>query len=626
VRTLLVLAGPVVFFSLLEGGLFLGGFGYPTSFYIPSGQPGLVTTNARFGWHYQRETFTAPEPCLLAVDKPKDTIRIFVLGESAAQGTPDPSFGFARILEVMLRSSFPDERFEVVNAAMRGINSHVLVPIAKECAGLSPDLFLVYMGNNELNGLYGPKTAVSWLGRHPRWIPAYHHLRQTRTAQLLCRVLGANPEAREKRRKLPTLEDMRKYRTALDDPQRSYVYANFGRNLEQICKYALQAGAGVIVSTVAVNLRDCPPLGSLHRADLAGPQLEEWERLYRAAIMAETGGDTAQALAGYEQALALDDHYAELHFRLARCRLATGDRAGAKRHFTLARDWDALPFRADTKLNDLIRETAGRPDGGFRTANGELKNTPASDQQVDRSTALPVKLVEMDAALATGVHCPDGIPGQEFFYEHVHLRFDGDYEVAQALLPAVVQSLQGRGLKLQAGSPNPESDGIPSRAQCAQALAFTAWDEVNTAAAMVKMTAQPPFTGQLDHTERQAAAERSVAVVTDHIDEAFVQRVLQSYHQAITAQPQDWHLHYNLGTLLHQLERYRQAAAEFEVVVRTLPHVAPFRIMLGYALGRTGLLDQAAEQFRQALKYDSHSKEAREGLQWARQMKSRAGR
>ncbi len=153
---LAVLAGPVVFFLLLEVLLSLLGAGYPTSFFVRSELPGLRTTNVHFGWHYQQETVAEPQPCLIPVEKPKNAIRVFVLGESAAMGTPDPSFGFVRILEVMLGRLYPDRPVQVVNAAMRGINSHVIVEIAGECAGLDPDVFVVYVGNNEFNGLYGP--------------------------------------------------------------------------------------------------------------------------------------------------------------------------------------------------------------------------------------------------------------------------------------------------------------------------------------------------------------------------------------------------------------------------------------------------------------------------------------
>jgi len=638
----MVFAGPAAFLLLLEGGLFVCRLGYPTSFFIKSEQRGTVTTNIRFGWHYQQETLTDPEPCLVPVDKPEGTIRIFVLGESAAMGTPDPSFGFARILEVMLGSTFPNERFEVVNAAMRGINSHVIVPIARECAGLDPDLFIVYMGNNELNGLYGPKTPVAFFGKHPSLIPAFHRIKQTRTAQLLRKAFGVNPEAVQNKKKAPTAEFFRGHRTALDDPERDYVYGNFRRNLERVCESGWRAGAAVILSTVAVNLRDCPPIGSLHRTGLTGPQREEWERLYRKGAGFETTGDPSQAIACYEQAAALDDHYAELHFRLARCHLLAGSRDAARRHFVLARDWDSLQFRADTRLNEIVREVAAELSGsGQRTEDGRRNmqggsvkadglgdgaKAPETDhRQASLDDATPaetkgVRLVEADTALAASERCPEGIPGREFFYEHVHLRFDGDYEVAQSLLPAVVQSLAHRGHKPA------ESAQALSREQCAKALAFTAWDQVNTAAAMAKLTAKPPFTDQLDHAQRQAAQEKAVSAVTDRIDQVFIDQVIQTYRQAIDARPQDWHLRFNLGALLHQLERPREATAYFDSVVRTFPHVASFRVLLGYALGKSGMTDQAIEQFQQALKRDSHCKEAREGLKSALATKRRMGR
>jgi hypothetical protein len=59
----------------------------------------------------------------------------------------------------MLRQQFPDRRFEIINAGMRGIDSNIILPIAKECAHHQPDLFIVYAGNNEAIGLYAPDPA-----------------------------------------------------------------------------------------------------------------------------------------------------------------------------------------------------------------------------------------------------------------------------------------------------------------------------------------------------------------------------------------------------------------------------------------------------------------------------------
>jgi tetratricopeptide (TPR) repeat protein len=582
-RLAAVIAAPTAFLLLLEGVLTLCGVGYPTSFFVKSERPGFLTTNAHFGWHYQQETLAEPQPCMIPIDKPRDGIRVFILGESAAMGTPDPSFGFARILEVLLGRYFPDRSIEVVNAAMRGINSHVITRISRQCAGLAPDVVVVYAGNNEFNGLYGPKTSLSFLGGHPALIPAFHFVKQTRTGQLLRRLLGANPEARQNRKLKRDRAYFEDRRTAFDDPRRDRVYRNYRKNLSRICRYALDAGADVVVSTVGVNLRDCPPLGSLHRGDLALSERQQWDCLYQEGIGFESAGDFERALSSYRRTLEIDDGYAELHFRMARCCLRTGDPDVARRAFALARDRDALQFRADCRINEIVREVA---------AEG-------------------ARLVEVDKSLAESARCPDGIPGGEFFYEHVHLRFPGDYEVARAILPAILDCLRRRGVT-PIGSVE-----VSTSEQCARDLAFTRWDEVNMAAAMAKLTANPPFTGQLDHARRQAEAERAVAVVMGRVDERFVDDVIAAYGQAISARPRDWVLQYNLGTFLHQLGRPQGSVPCFEQVVRTVPDFAAYHVLLGHALGQAGLTDQAARQFREAIKRDPRYKPAREGLVWA---------
>jgi len=589
-RAAVAILAPALFLALIEGGLALLGAGYPATFFVKSEQEGVLTTNLYFGWHYQQETLTTPQPCLLPVIKPPDAIRVFVLGESAAMGTPDPSFGFIRVLEIMLRQYFPDHRLEVVNAAMRGINSHVIVNISRECSALKPDLVVIYMGNNEACGLYAPTTRTAFLGRHSAWIPVFHRVKQARIGQLIRRALGDGPAISEQRRMTHPADFFDKHQTPPDGTEREIVYRNFRDNLQRICRYCLQSGASVVVSTVASNLRDCPPLGSLHDPGLTDLQRKkQWDLLYRRAGEAQGRGDTAEAIGYYRKAAGIDDRYAELHFRLARCCLDAGDVETAKRHFLQARDWDALQFRTDSRLNDIIGRVVTEREGRR------------------------ISLVDAEKALALSERCPGGIAGGELFYEHVHLRFDGDYELARAILPAAVQALErDRGLTPSA------SAQVPTREQCARVLAFTRWDEVNTAAGMADLTAKPPFTRQLDHAVRQARAEKDIKAVTDHIDEKFIDDVMQVYRQAIEANPRDWQLRYNLGAFLHQLERHEEAARELEFVVRALPHVPQCRILLAYALGKSGRWDQAEDHFRQALKTDRHNEQARQGLAWAR--------
>jgi len=60
-----------------------------------------------------------------------------------------------------LRDRFPGTRFEVVNAAMTGINSHVALPIARETApGRMATVWVIYMGNNEGGGAVWERDGV----------------------------------------------------------------------------------------------------------------------------------------------------------------------------------------------------------------------------------------------------------------------------------------------------------------------------------------------------------------------------------------------------------------------------------------------------------------------------------
>ena len=189
-RLTAMIVAPVLFFAVLEAGLRLGGYGYPTAFFVGPDADGIYTPNPRFGWRFfPRAIARKPEPCFISA-KPAGAVRIFVLGSSAAQGVPNPSFSFGRILEVMLRERYPDVKFEVVNAAMTAINSHVALEIARDCAAHQPDLFVVYMGNNEVIGPYGPGTVFQQWSPSRRLIRANVWLKSTRVGQLLGDAMG----------------------------------------------------------------------------------------------------------------------------------------------------------------------------------------------------------------------------------------------------------------------------------------------------------------------------------------------------------------------------------------------------------------------------------------------------
>ena len=307
-KSVLMAAGIAAAFLLLtEIALHLAGAGFTPRFFL-RGEDGYLHANRHFGRIFFPERLVREGVAVrLADPKPQGTFRIFVLGESAAMGFPSPRFGFPRALEVMLREAFPGKNIEVVNVAMAGINSHAVRRIAQECAALESDAFVIYMGNNEVVGPFGPGTVFGGATTSLVQARAAMALRTTKTGQLLdawMDKLGGRDEA-----KWGGMGMFTNQRVPQDHPAMPAVYDNFRRNLQDILQST--GGLPTILCTVAVKLEDFPPLVG-----------EKARRVYAEAEAAEERGDTARADALFSQ----------------------------------ARDLDELRFRADSEINRIIRE------------------------------------------------------------------------------------------------------------------------------------------------------------------------------------------------------------------------------------------------------------------------------
>src|SRR5438132_1814453 len=104
-RLIALMGIPLLFFGLIELGLRLAGFGYPSSFLLKSSNHGEKTfvQNDQFGWRFFGPRMARqPEATSIPREKPPGTIRIFVFGESAAYGDPQPHFGLPRMLDALL--------------------------------------------------------------------------------------------------------------------------------------------------------------------------------------------------------------------------------------------------------------------------------------------------------------------------------------------------------------------------------------------------------------------------------------------------------------------------------------------------------------------------------------------
>ena len=270
-RLLAFIAVPGILLVLCELGLRLVGFGYPTGFLLPShyGQSTFIQNN-KFGWRFfGPQLARLPYSLSIAQPKPPGTTRIFVFGESAAKGDPKPYFGLPRMLQAMLSLRHPCAHIEVENVAMTAINSHVVLMIARDCAVMDGDIWVVYMGNNEVVGPFGAGTVF---GRQTPPLPLIRGglaMKATRVGQLLDAFRQWMEKSSAQRDVWRGMKMFLDQQVRADGPRMDAVYRYFKQNLADIIQTGRNAGVGIVVSTVAVNLKDCAPFASEHGQGLS---------------------------------------------------------------------------------------------------------------------------------------------------------------------------------------------------------------------------------------------------------------------------------------------------------------------------------------------------------------------
>ncbi len=563
-------------FALLELALRLAGFGYPTSFLLHETIDGreLLIQNSRASWRFFGPRMArTPFPTALSPSKTRGTIRIFVFGESAAFGDPDPRFGLPRMLEALLGGRFPGTRFEIVNAAMTGINSHAILPLARSCLPAEGDLWVVSMGNNEVVGPFGAGTIFGPRAPPLFLIRARLALLKTRTGQRLETAFSRLVRSSLDESEWGGMEMFLKHPVRADAPDLARVRQHFTRNLQDTIEAGRRGGAAVVISTVPVNLADCAPFGSAHRKGLANSDKATWDRLCEQAAQAQAANNHAAAMGLLSQAARIDDHFAELRFRQGISALQTGQASEAARHFQAARDLDTLRFRCDAQLNEAIRKTAaGRERDGVFLADAEKAFAQSS---------------------------PDGLPGQDLFLDHVHLTFEGNYLLARTLAEQVERALSARnGVLAQTGP-------WPTLEACAQRLAWTDWSWKTAAEDMFRRFAQPPFTAQMTQPKQLARFQALLDSLAPSVSPNGAARAQAVTQAALVMAPEDPWLHYHLAGQKLGAGDANGAAESARRMVQLLPSSGEGWAQLGRILAHQQRYDEAAEAFRREFALDT---------------------
>ena len=564
-RVIAVTVIPALLFLLLEITLRVVGYGFPTTTTIKHKVNTIPSycNNTKFAWRFFHPNIArTTDPFVFPASKSKDTYRIFVMGASAAAGTPDGAFSFGRILQVMLRLLYPKTNFEVIIPAMPAINSHVVLEIADDCTRYQSDLFIIYLGNNEVVGPYGAGTVFSPLSSNLFLIRLGIALKAAKLGQLITNLLesagaGDDPKIWH------GLEMFLEKQVRADSTNLGIVYRHFQRNLQDIRRLACKSRINIIFCMVPTNLKDNPPFASLHRPNLTDAEKKSWDELYQQGVKYETDGDYAQAVELYLKTAEIDSCYANLQFRLGRCYWAMGEYEKSKERYIQARRMDTLRFRADKQINEIIRNIARD-----RAAEG---------------------VYLLDAVRTFEKNSPHEIAGEELFLEHVHMNFKGNYLLAKAIFEQAEKILPER-IKLNKADERP----FPAEKECARYLAYTDWDRYKIADEVLDgFIKQAPFTNQLYNDQRVRQMEQKLKALKDSLSPDVLKEVEGQYRWAIQQTPSDWWLHWKYGELLEGLGNYDAAAGQYRLVLDYIPYHFEAYAKLGLLFGKGGDLDEA---------------------------------
>jgi tetratricopeptide (TPR) repeat protein len=143
-----------------------------------------------------------------------------------------------------------------------------------------------------------------------------------------------------------------------------------------------------------------------------------------------------------------------------------------------------------------------------------------------------------------------------------------------------------------------------------------------------------------DHGDRQQALAEfteAIRLKPDYVDAHYglgrlfglagrFDEAIQEFSTVIRLRPDDAEAHFNLGTALASEQKLAEALEEFRTAARLKPDYLNAHFNLGSALAQTGRLDDAIQEFKEALRIRPDFEEARQSLEYCRELLAQAGK
>ena len=364
---------PIVFLIAFEIFLRIINYGYDFTQWKDVGE-GKYGINSSIGKKYFTSGDFNPTTSedYFDIQKKTNAFRVFVLGGSSAEGFPySPMGSFSRYIRKRLELVYPDTPVEVVNLGMTAVNSYTVLDLLPGVLDQKPDLILIYAGHNEYYGALGVGSVQSF-GSSRSLINLLLYLYNFKTTQFVNNSINwavslFSSQKTPSGGTLMTRMAKDKY-ILLNSEEYDAGLQQFKDNLTDILHMIKDKGVPVILGKLVCNLKDQKPF-----------------------ISANTPG--------YKNA---DQVYKEASDKLK------SNNPKADSLFRLAKDLDALRFRAPEKINNVID---------------------------DLGKKFHVVTVPMDSIFDAA--SPGGIVGDNLIVDHLHPNVKGYQLIGKAFYNAM---------------------------------------------------------------------------------------------------------------------------------------------------------------------------------------------
>ena len=582
---------PLLFFVLLEVILIALGVGTHYRYFNTINIDGesYYQENPDFAdQFYPPSLNVGPLQNTFAKEPTDDRLRVYVLGGSAAMGFPHKNHGVDRLLAAQLNALFPDKEVEVINTAMTSVNSHVVYQVAETLPRNSADVAVILMGNNEVVGPYGPGTFNQNFLSSLSAIRSLQALKRTRLWQWLDNAFQEVQVGDAKADlEWQGMQMFVENGVAESDPRMGDVYEHFDANLRDIIDVLSNKGMHVVLSTVPVNLRHSAPFLSLQDESLSAEQRKQASDLRERATAQSRNQKWEAAAVLWQEVVELDPMHADSHFQLATTLERQGDYAGARRHFNRALDLDALRFRADTKINELVKAAA--------------KDYPDS------------VLSFVDSAAAFDRASAPFAPGWESLVEHVHYTFSGNDILARVFARAIATHIE-----------DSRPQGVLSSEQVAERIGYPNHETIQNIQNLQGMAEQPPFPGQSNYQDYLAHMADELSKLEGQVGEP--KDVVRRRQKVLAEGTADWKVHFEMAALAKYLKNKQAQYYHLTTLNKVYPHNRESQMNLATLLSQDGRWAEAIPVLERSLNYTrGREQQVVEALGWLGTAKLRVG-